>query len=76
MIHITLSRSLIGRPGDQIATVKALGLHKIGDYKSVVDNVATRGMINKVKFLLQVKELAQAETQVEVPPETQLEVKE
>ena len=76
MIHITLSRSLIGRPGDQIATVKALGLHKIGDFKTVVDNVATRGMINKVKFLLQVKELVQVETHFETHVETQGEVKE
>ncbi len=66
MIHITLSRSLIGRPGDQIATVKALGLHKMGDFKTVVDNVSTRGMINKVKFLLEVKELTQTDAQVEV----------
>jgi large subunit ribosomal protein L30 len=56
-IEITLVRSLIGRPQDQRATVKTLGLRKIN--KKVVhnDNPAIRGMINKVSHLVSVTEI-------------------
>lgn len=54
-MKIKLVRSLIGRPGHQVQTVKALGLKKIGDEKVVVDNAAVRGMVEKVKFLLEVQ---------------------
>lgn len=56
-LQITLKRSLIGRTEDQRATVKALGLRKI--HQSVVkqDNPAIRGMIFKVKHLVEVKEV-------------------
>ncbi|MDO4431747.1 MAG: 50S ribosomal protein L30 [Aerococcaceae bacterium] len=55
-LEITLKRSLIGRPKNQIATAKALGLTK--SYKTVVkpDNVAIRGMINTISHLVEVKE--------------------
>lgn len=55
-MKITLKRSLIGRPKDQIDTVKALGLRRIGDSREVSDNVAQRGMVEKVKHLLEVSE--------------------
>lgn len=56
-IQITLVRSLIGRPENQRQTVKSLGLGKL--HSSVVreDNVATRGMINTVNHLVEVKEV-------------------
>lgn len=55
-LEITLKRSLIGRPKNQIATAKALGLTKT--YKTVVkpDNVAVRGMISTISHLVEVKE--------------------
>lgn len=56
-VKVTLVRSMIGRKDDQIATVKALGLKKIG---SVVEHEVTpqiRGMIDKVKFMLKVEEI-------------------
>lgn len=56
-VKVTLVRSMIGRKDDQIATVKALGLKKIG---SVVEHEVTpqiRGMIEKVKFMLKVEEI-------------------
>ena len=56
-IEITLKRSFIGRKDGQIATCKALGLKKIGQTVTKEDNNATRGMINKVSFMLDVKEL-------------------
>jgi large subunit ribosomal protein L30 len=56
-LQITLVRSLIGRPENQRQTVKTLGLGKL--HTSVVreDNVATRGMINTVSHLIEVKEI-------------------
>ncbi|WP_462412570.1 50S ribosomal protein L30 [Neobacillus sp. Marseille-QA0830] len=53
---ITLSRSLIGRPQDQRATVEALGLRKLNQTVEHQDNAAIRGMINKVSHLVTVKE--------------------
>lgn len=57
-LQITLKRSLIGRTQDQKATVQALGLRKL--HQSVVkeDNAATRGMVEKVSHLVEVKEQA------------------
>lgn len=56
-LEITLTRSVIGRPEDQRATVRTLGLKKTN--KSVVqqDNAAIRGMINKVSHLVKVNEI-------------------
>jgi large subunit ribosomal protein L30 len=56
-LQITLKRSLIGRPEDQRATVKALGLRKIHQTVVKQDNPAIRGMIFKVKHLVEVKEV-------------------
>lgn len=56
-IRIKLKKSLIGRKKDQIATVNALGLKKIG---KTVEHEATpqiRGMIRKVDYLLEVEEI-------------------
>ena len=55
MMKITLVRSTIARPQDQKDTVKALGLNKIGDTREIVDNDATRGMVNKVRHLLAIE---------------------
>ena len=55
-IKITLTKSLIGRKQDQIATVKALGLKKLN---SSVEKEATpqiKGMVNKVCHLVSVEE--------------------
>lgn len=56
-LQITLVRSLIGRPENQRATVKTLGLRKIN--QSVVHNesAAIRGMINTVSHLVSVQEI-------------------
>jgi large subunit ribosomal protein L30 len=56
-IKITLEKSTIGRLDSHIATVKALGLHKI---RSTVELEATpeiKGMVDKVKYLLKVEEI-------------------
>jgi large subunit ribosomal protein L30 len=53
---ITLTRSLIGRPETQRVTVRTLGLTKLNSSAVQLDNVAIRGMINKVSHLVEVKE--------------------
>ncbi len=56
-IKVTLTKSTIGRKPDQKATVKALGLNKLG---STVEHEATpqvRGMINKIDFMVKVEEV-------------------
>jgi len=55
MIKVTLKRSLIGARKDQVATIRALGLKRIGDVREVVDNVSTRGMLRKVEHLVQIE---------------------
>jgi len=56
-LQITLKRSLIGRTQDQRDTVKALGLRKINHSVVKADNPAIRGMIFKVKHLVEVNEV-------------------
>lgn len=56
-LQITLVRSLIGRPENQRQTVKTLGLGKLHSTVVREDNVATRGLINTVSHLIEVKEV-------------------
>lgn len=56
MIHVKLVRGLSGRKDDQIATVKSLGLRRIGDVSAQPDNDATKGKIAKVSHLVEVVE--------------------
>lgn len=55
-IRITLVRSVIGRPPDQEATVRSLGLRKIHQTVERPDTPDVRGMINKVRHLVTVEE--------------------
>lgn len=56
-LEITLTKSVIGSKPAQRKTVEALGLKKINQTVNHQDNVATRGMINRVSHLVTVKEL-------------------
>jgi large subunit ribosomal protein L30 len=56
-LKITLTRSLIGRPENQRATVKALGLHKLNSSVEQEDNAVIRGMVHKIEHLVTVEEL-------------------
>ena len=55
-IKVTLKKSTIGCKKDQIATVEALGLRKIGQSVEKPDNPQTRGMVFKLKHLVEVSE--------------------
>ncbi len=56
-LKITLTRSLIGRPEDQRATVKALGLRKVNSLVTQDDTPVIRGMVHKVRHLVTVEEI-------------------
>jgi large subunit ribosomal protein L30 len=55
-LNITLLRSKIGKKKDQIATVEALGLKKIGQTVVKDDTPEIRGMIKKVSHMVKVEE--------------------
>jgi large subunit ribosomal protein L30 len=56
-LRITQTRSLIGRPRPQRATVRSLGLKRIGDVVVKEDRPEIRGMIFKVSHLVEVEEV-------------------
>ena len=51
---VTQTKSPIGRQSDQKKTLIGLGLNKIGRSKVLNDTPSIRGMINKVKHLVEV----------------------
>lgn len=56
-LRVTLRRGLVGRPEDQRGTVRALGLRRIGQTVDKEDRPEIRGMIFKVKHLVDVEEV-------------------
>ena len=56
-LKITLVKSTIKAREKQEATVRALGLKKIGSFVEQQDNPQTRGMIDKVRHLVSVEEI-------------------
>ncbi len=57
-LRVTQTRSTIGHIARNRATIRALGLRRIGDTVVVPDNEATRGMVRQVRFLVTVDEVA------------------
>jgi large subunit ribosomal protein L30 len=58
-LKITYRKSAIGYAQDQKDTVAALGLKKLGTSVVHDDSPAIRGMIHKVRHLVEVEELDQ-----------------
>ena len=56
-LKVTQIRSVIDRPKDQKATVRALGLHRINDSVVKDDRPEIRGMVSKVSHLVRVEEV-------------------
>ncbi|GHV85954.1 50S ribosomal protein L30 [Spirochaetia bacterium] len=57
-IKIRLVRSLIGRLPKQRATVRSLGLRKIGSSTILEENPAVLGMVKKVSHLISVEDVS------------------
>jgi large subunit ribosomal protein L30 len=58
-LKLTQRRSVIDRPRDQKATVRALGLKRINDSVIKDDRPEIRGMISKVSHIVEVEEVAE-----------------
>ena len=56
-LRITLVRSTIGRPADQGRTVASLGLRKLNSTVERPDNPSIRGMVSKIRHLVNVEVL-------------------
>ena len=56
IFKVTQTRSPIGRPNDQRATLIGLGLNKINRTRELEDTPSIRGMIEKVSHLVRVDE--------------------
>jgi len=55
-IRVRQVKSEIGFARDQRATLRGLGLRRIGAVSDLEDSPSVRGMINKVRHLVQVEE--------------------
>ena len=53
-LSIKLVRSIAGTRESHRATIRGLGLRKIGSESTLEDTPAVRGMINKVRYLVKV----------------------
>ena len=56
-VKVTLMKSVNGRLASHRACVRGLGLRRMHHSAVVEDTPCTRGMINKVAYLLKVEEL-------------------
>ena len=57
-LKVTLRKGMIGCPTDQKGTIRALGLRRIGQSVEKKDVPEIRGMVFKVKHLVDVEEIA------------------
>ena len=55
-LRVTLVKSPISHNPANRATVRALGLHRIGETVEINDTPAVRGMVRAVRFLVTVEE--------------------
>lgn len=55
-LRVTLVRGLMGKKPDHRGTVRGLGLKWRSDTVEVADTPQTRGMINKIGYMLKVTE--------------------
>jgi large subunit ribosomal protein L30 len=54
-VKVTLVKSTIGFNKDQSRVVQGMGLRRLGHTVELVDSPATRGMIHKVRHLVDVE---------------------
>jgi large subunit ribosomal protein L30 len=61
-LKVTLVKSTVSHTERTRATVRALGLHRIGESVEVADTPEMRGMARAVRFLVRTEEVAEQET--------------
>jgi len=67
-LRVTLVKSPVSHNPANRATVRALGLHRIGETIEIDDTPALRGMVRAVQFLLKTEELDSTETTQKAKP--------
>ena len=67
-LRVTLIKSPVSHNPANRATVRALGLHRIGETIEIDDTPALRGMVRAVQFLLKTEELDSTETTQKAKP--------
>lgn len=61
-LKVTLTKSTINATERQLATVKGLGLRRIGRSRELINTPAVRGMIQSVLHMISVQEVEVAPT--------------
>lgn len=61
-LRVTLRKSPISYTAQARSTVRSLGLHRIGETVEIVDNPATRGMVQAVRFLVEAQPVEETGT--------------
>jgi len=61
-LRVTLRKSVVSTTQRARGTVRALGLHRIGETVEVPDNPATRGMVRAVRYLVTLEEVPAAQS--------------
>jgi large subunit ribosomal protein L30 len=56
-VRVTLIKSTVSHTRRTRATVRALGLHRIGETVEVADTPELRGMANAIRFLVRTEEV-------------------
>lgn len=57
-LHVTWTKSAIGYAKDQKDTIRRLGLHRLHETVILEDRPTARGMVDKVRHLVRVEEVA------------------
>jgi large subunit ribosomal protein L30 len=60
-LRVTLIKSPVSHTKRTKATVRALGLHRIGETIEIADTPELRGMANAIRFLVRTEEINSSE---------------
>jgi large subunit ribosomal protein L30 len=74
-LKVTLVKSTVSHTARTRATVRSLGLRRIGDSVEIADTPEMRGMANAVRFLLRTEETEQAAEPKTAQPKRSTRVK-
>jgi large subunit ribosomal protein L30 len=72
-LRVTLTKSPISYTARAHGTLRAIGLHRIGQTVEVRDDAAMRGQVRAVRFLVAVEELPAAAARASAPKGTDAE---
>lgn len=69
-LRVTLTKSVVSTTREAHGTVRALGLHRIGETVELPDNPAIRGQVRAVRYLVRVEEIPDAQAPTSAPRRT------